>query len=71
MGFLNNEKKIVKRIYTQNVDGLELLAGVPRNKMTFAHGTITEAGCPNCLKEYDIEEVRKNVMAGKILYCSK
>ena len=70
MGFLNNVKKIVKRIYTQNVDGLELLAGVPRNKMTFAHGTITEAGCPNCLKFYDIEEVRKNVMEGKILYCS-
>ena len=68
MGFLTNVKKVVKRIYTQNVDGLELLAGVPRNKMTFAHGTITEAGCPNCLKFYDVEEVRKNVNEGKILY---
>ena len=53
MGFLCNVKKIVKRIYTQNVDGLELLAGVPRNKMTFAHGTITEAGCPECLKSFN------------------
>ena len=71
MGFLTNIKKIVKRIYTQNVDGLELLAGVLRAKVTFAHGTITEAGCPNCLKEYDVEDVRKYVNEGKILKCSK
>ena len=71
IGFLTNIKKIVKRIYTQNVDGLELLAGVPRAKVTFAHGTITEAGCPNCLKEYDVEDVRKYVNEGKILKCSK
>ena len=71
MGFLTNIKKIVKRIYTQNVDGLELLAGVPRAKVTFAHGTITEAGCPNCLKEYDVEDVRKYVNEGKILKCSE
>ena len=52
MGFLCNVKKIVLRIFTQNVDGLELLARVPRKKMTFAHDTITEAGCPECLQEY-------------------
>ena len=50
MGFLTNVKKVVKRIYTQNVE---------------------EAGCPNCLKFYDVEEVRKNVNEGKILYCSE
>ena len=69
MGFLCNEKKIVKRIFTQNVDGLELLAGVPRNKMTFAHGTITEAGCPHCLKKYDLELVREYVNKDEVLYC--
>ena len=69
MGFLCNVKKIVKRIFTQNVDGLELLAGVPRQKMTFAHGTITEAGCPNCLNEYDLELVREYVNMGKVFYC--
>ena len=71
MGFLTNVKKIVKRIYTQNVDGLELLAGVPRNKVTFAHGTITEAGCPNCLEEYDLELVREYVNLGKVFFCKK
>ena len=61
MGFLCNVKQIVKRIFTQNVDKLELLAGVPKNKMTFVHGTITEAGCPSCLQEYDLELVREYV----------
>ena len=71
MGFLCNVKKIVKRIFTQNVDGLELLAGVPRHKMTFAHGTITEAGCPECLESYDLELIRQNVNMGKVFYCKK
>ena len=33
MGFLCNVKKIVKRIFTQNIDSLELLAGVPKEKI--------------------------------------
>ena len=69
MGFLCNVKKVVRRIFTQNVDGLELLAGVPRKKMTFAHGTITEAGCPGCLQEYDLELVREYVNKDQVLYC--
>ena len=65
------KKKIVKKIYTQNVDGLELKAGVPYDKMVFAHGKITEAGCPNCKKEYDINILRDEyVMKDKIMYCN-
>ena len=30
-------KNLVRRIYTQNVDGLELKAGVPYDKIVFAH----------------------------------
>jgi NAD-dependent SIR2 family protein deacetylase len=69
MGFLCNVKKVIKRIFTQNVDGLELLAGVPRNLVTFAHGTITEAGCPGCLETYDLEEVRKSVFKDQVFFC--
>ena len=69
MGFLCNVKKNVKRIFTQNVDGLELLAGVPRRKVTFAHGTITEAGCPECGEEYELELIREYVNKGQVFYC--
>ena len=44
MGFLC-QKNIVRRIYTQNVDGLELKAGVPYDKMVFAHGKILIFRC--------------------------
>ena len=70
MGYLC-QKKLVKKIYTQNVDGLELKAGVPMNKMVFAHGKITEAACPSCGKEYDINILKyEYVMKDKIMYCT-
>ena len=69
MGYLC-KKNIVKKIYTQNVDGLELKACVPINKMVFAHGKITEAACPSFGKEYDINVLRDEyVMKDKIMYC--
>ena len=70
MGYLC-KRNMVKKIYTQNVDGLELKAGVPEDKMVFAHGKITEAGCPSCRKSYDINILRDEyVMKDKIMYCS-
>ena len=70
MGFLC-QKNLVRKIYTQNVDGLELKAGVPYDKMIFAHGKITEAACPLCTKSYDINVLRDEyVMKDKIMYCS-
>jgi NAD-dependent SIR2 family protein deacetylase len=69
MGYLC-KRNIVKKIYTQNVDGLELKAGVPINKMVFAHGKITEAACPSCGREYDINVLKNEyVMKDKIMYC--
>ena len=70
MGFLC-KKNVISKIYTQNVDGLELKAGVPRDKIVFAHGTITEAGCPECGSSVDIEELKKYIMDDKIYYCPK
>ena len=69
MGYLCNKKNNVKRIFTQNIDGLELLAGVPKNKVTFAHGTITEAACPECFKKYDVDVLKSYIANDKILYC--
>jgi NAD-dependent SIR2 family protein deacetylase len=70
MGYLCT-KGILKKIYTQNVDGLELKAGVPLDKIVFAHGKITEAACPSCWKSYDINVLRDEyVMKDKIMYCT-
>lgn len=69
-GFLC-KKGIVKRIFTQNVDGLEIKAGCPRELCTFAHGRIDIAGCPECLSDYDIEELRQKIYKGEIAYCEE
>lgn len=70
MGFLC-QKNLILRIYTQNVDGLELKAGVPREKMVFAHGTIVEAGCPECMETVDLETLKDYIKRGEIMYCEE
>ena len=41
---LNDTQKLL-RLYTQNIDGLELLAGLPQEKIVFAHGSFASASC--------------------------
>ena len=67
-GFLC-KKGLVRRIFTQNVDGLEIKAGCPKELCTFAHGRIDVAGCPECLRDYDIEELKKKIYNDEIAYC--
>ncbi|KAI9032374.1 DHS-like NAD/FAD-binding domain-containing protein [Hyaloraphidium curvatum] len=42
---LLEEKGVLRRIYTQNIDTLETLAGVPREKIVEAHGSYGAAHC--------------------------
>ena len=41
---LENEGKLL-RLFTQNIDGLEILAGVSQDKLVFAHGSFSAASC--------------------------
>ena len=68
MGFLCKKNKVL-RIFTQNVDALELQAGVPRDKVVFAHGNITEAHCPKCNADIDVNAMKTAIMNETVLYC--
>ena len=46
---------LLLRCYTQNVDGLEKVAGVPEDKLVHAHGVIDICHCLNCQQEYPIK----------------
>ena len=41
---LENHSKLL-RLFTQNIDGLELIAGLPEEKLVFAHGSFASASC--------------------------
>lgn len=58
----------VRYVVSQNVDGLHLRSGVPREKIAELHGNCFAERCPRCKKEYirdfEIETVRDHGSTG-------
>lgn len=54
---------------TQNVDSLELRAGVPPSRLLEAHGTFRTARCAVCRKSYDGERWKQDVREERIPKC--
>lgn len=42
---LLSDKGLLSRVYTQNIDTLEVLAGIPADKTVFAHGSFADVHC--------------------------
>lgn len=55
--------------YTQNIDGLELLAGVPHDKLVQAHGHMRTARCIACRAEAPIEDFNEAIRNRSVLHC--
>merc|ERR1711953_873207 len=62
-----NEK--MKRLYSQNIDGLEKQAGI--DKVIQCHGHFYTAHCLNssCRTEYKISDLKKRIFESKVPYC--
>jgi len=54
-----NEKGLLLRCYSQNIDSLETQAGLPSEKLVAAHGNFDSASCIDTGKRVPIEEVRE------------
>lgn len=54
---LFEDKGILQRVYTQNIDNLERVAGVSDEFIVEAHGSFAEAHCVSCRKSYTSQEV--------------
>jgi len=64
---LLHEKGKLLRMFSQNIDSLETLAGLPADKVVAAHGNFDTARVitgPNSGQLVDVDEVRSAVMAG-------
>lgn len=49
---LLQEKKLLLRLYTQNIDNLETVAGIKADKLIEAHGSFRTATCNKCQNDY-------------------
>jgi NAD-dependent histone deacetylase SIR2 len=65
------KKNYVKYIFTQNIDGLELKAKIPKEKLVFAHGNFLEGHCPKCKEDIDIEKINEGIDKGEVYFCPK
>lgn len=68
---LHRKSKLL-RLYTQNIDGLERLAGLGENKLVEAHGNFRGAHCINCHKKAIFHEVYRHIkmkIAPRCKYC--
>jgi len=63
------KKGLLTRHYTQNIDGLERLAGVPDELLVEAHGSYASSTCLDCGKKYTLEETKEFVFGGSIPRC--
>ena len=68
MNYLTS-KNIVKYIFTQNIDGLELKAKIPEEKLIFVHGSFTQGHCPQCKISVDINKINKGIQEGYVVRC--
>jgi len=60
-----NDRGILRRVYTQNVDGLEEKAGLERNKIVYSHGVLDPCHCLDCGEKislsYCLEQIQENI----------
>jgi len=65
------KKNFVKYVFTQNIDGLEIKAKIPENKLIFAHGNFNYGHCAKCYKDIDIKKINEGIQKGEVYYCPK
>ncbi|KAB0799788.1 hypothetical protein PPYR_07668 [Photinus pyralis] len=63
------EKGHLLRHFTQNIDTLERVAGIPEEKLVEAHGTFHRGHCLECKKEYSLSWMKEKIFEDKIPIC--
>ncbi|KAA0203001.1 hypothetical protein HAZT_HAZT006704, partial [Hyalella azteca] len=66
---LLEEKGLLLRHYTQNIDTLEHVAGISESKLIEAHGSFRTAHCLGCRKSYNQDWIKDEVFADRVPSC--
>ncbi|XP_017085189.2 LOW QUALITY PROTEIN: NAD-dependent protein deacetylase Sirt2 [Drosophila eugracilis] len=67
---LLNDKGLLQRHYTQNIDTLDRLTGLPEEKIIEAHGSFHTNHCIKCRKEYDMAWMKEEIFADRLPKCN-
>ncbi|GMI42843.1 hypothetical protein TeGR_g5432 [Tetraparma gracilis] len=68
---LLSQKGLLTKMYTQNIDSLERLAGLPPDKIIEVHGSLATASCAECGKSCDAQRMAKTIRRGGLPTCEK
>eukprot|EP01062_Namystynia_karyoxenos_P031929 TRINITY_DN23621_c0_g1_i1.p1 TRINITY_DN23621_c0_g1~~TRINITY_DN23621_c0_g1_i1.p1 ORF type:complete len:603 (+),score=206.97 TRINITY_DN23621_c0_g1_i1:81-1811(+) len=66
---LLERKGLLQRCFTQNIDCLERIAGLPTQSLVEAHGSFAAAACIDCAAPHDVGAVRDALMEQRVLKC--
>ena len=66
---LLQDKNKLLRVYTQNIDNLERLAGIREDKLVQCHGSFATASCMRCKLQVSGDEIREDVLNGLVPKC--
>jgi len=68
---LLQKRKVLLRVYTQNIDGLEEKAGVLPEKVVPCHGSLSYANCMKCGFRMDAQAIQEEVLSGTVPICTR
>lgn len=66
---LLEKKGVLRFVFTQNIDGLELDAGVSRERVLNVHGDWSDQHCIKCRSSYPADRMRKAILMGEVPIC--
>ncbi|KAG9024691.1 Sir2 histone deacetylase Hst2 [Tulasnella sp. JGI-2019a] len=63
------ERKLLHTCFTQNIDTLERVAGVPKNHIIEAHGSFATQRCIKCKTKFPDDEMKELVLKAEVPRC--
>ena len=68
---LLEQRKMLLRVYTQNIDGLESSAGVSDSRIVYCHGSLRSMSCTRCSKKNLPlnDSILESIQAGSVPLC--
>ncbi|CAB9510875.1 protein deacetylase sirtuin-2 [Seminavis robusta] len=64
------QQNVLKRVYTQNIDGLEQMAGVSQERLVECHGHFSSCSCIQCQQSADLQICQDTYQKeGQVMTC--